>query len=62
MLAFFRANPKFGTVGNNDGAAVANPLPGCLDNLLKKNLLKKAKRDSLEKVRSCFGRYVYPPP
>mgnify|MGYP003331526495 CR=1 FL=1 len=49
MLAFARANPKFGTVGHFHEADA--PLPGCLDTLLKRNLLKNAKRDRLAKVR-----------
>ena len=32
MLAFFRANPRFGTVGRE--REVGEPLPGCLDTLL----------------------------
>ena len=47
MLAFQSANPKFGSVGKNTIDAVANPLPGCLDNMLKVNILQKAKRDEM---------------
>ena len=50
--ALFRANPKLGEVGNNDGCA--NPLPECLDTLLKSNILANAKRDKLALVKSAL--------
>jgi hypothetical protein len=49
MMALHRANPKFGTVGHFH--EVNLPLPGCLETLLNKNILKNAKRDRLAKVR-----------
>ena len=50
MLAFQKANPKFGEVGHNTSASVPAPLPGCLDTLLNKHILKKAKTDTLAKT------------
>jgi hypothetical protein len=50
MLGFQKANPKFGEVGHNTEASVPQPLPGCLDTLLNKSILKKAKTDTLAKV------------
>jgi hypothetical protein len=47
MLAFAKANPKFGQLGQNTVDKVANPLPGCLETLLTKNILTKAKRDEM---------------
>jgi len=47
MLAFAKMNPKFGQVGQNTVEAAANPLPGCLDVLLNKYILTKAKRDEM---------------
>ena len=38
-LAFFRENPEFGEEGKGDAAAVASPLPTCLEAMLKNNLL-----------------------
>ena len=55
MLAFHRANPKFGTVGNNEETAVEYPAPGCLDHLLKKCLLQNAKRDGIALVKSAVA-------
>ena len=49
MLALQRANPEFGGVGRNLEAGA--PLPGCLESLLEKNLLKNARRDKLAKVK-----------
>ena len=48
MLGLHKANPKFGEVGHND--SVEFPLPGCLDTLLNKSILKKAKGDNLAKI------------
>ena len=56
MLAFQRANPKFGSVGHNTSASVEFPLPGCLETLLKKCLLVKAKTDTLAKVRKMVEK------
>jgi len=50
--ALFRANPKLGEVGSNDECA--NPLPGCLDELLKNQILSNAKRDKLALVKSAL--------
>jgi len=47
MLAFAKANPKFGNVGHNTIEAATNPLPGCLETMLTKNILTKAKRDEM---------------
>ena len=33
-----------------------NPLPGCLETLLKKHLLQKAKTDTLAKVRKMVEK------
>ena len=45
---FARANPKHGQVGKNDGAKNDFVLlPGCLETLLKTNILVKAKRDEV---------------
>ena len=52
MLAFHRANPKFGEAGYTDASAVSSPLPGCLEVLLKKSLLQSAKRNAVAGVRS----------
>ena len=49
-LAFSRANPKYGQVGKSDVAAGGiemDLLPGCLESLLKTNILVKAKRDNV---------------
>ena len=56
MLAFHRAQPKFGTVGHNDAKAVSAPLPGCLETLLKKHILTKAKTDTLAKVKKMVEK------
>jgi hypothetical protein len=48
MLALQKANPKFGSVGHN--TSVEFPLPGCLDTLLNKSILKRAKSDNLAKT------------
>ena len=50
--ALFRANPKLGEVGQNDECA--NPLPDCLAELLKTNILTNAKRDKLALVKSAL--------
>eukprot|EP00966_Prymnesium_polylepis_P147009 3395466-Prymnesium_polylepis.1 len=56
LLAFHRANPRFGEVGQ--GREVEVPLPDCLDQLLHKSLLKKAKTDSLIKVRKRIEKEI----
>ena len=48
MMALHKANPKFGSVGHN--ASVEFPLPGSLEVLLKKSILKRAKSDNLAKT------------
>ncbi len=55
MLAFQRANPKFGSVGHNTSKAVASPLPGCLEKLVKTSLLGNAKRDKLAMVKASLA-------
>ena len=52
MLAFARANPKFGEVGHTTVEAVAHPLPECLETLLKRSLLQSAKRDVVAGVKA----------
>ena len=69
MLAFQRANPKWGEVGSNakafsiraDGSVREEKqtetyvlLPGCLETLLKDVLLKKAKTDTLAKIKKVI--------
>ena len=69
MIAFQRANPKWGEVGSNnkafsiraDGSVREEKqtetyilLPGCLETLLKDVLLKKAKTDTLAKVKKVI--------
>jgi hypothetical protein len=53
MIAFQRANPKYGTPGNTrtaDAASlVPHPMPGCLDTLMKK-VLGNAKTDVQAKL------------
>eukprot|EP00966_Prymnesium_polylepis_P156806 3623286-Prymnesium_polylepis.1 len=49
LLAFHRANPQHGEVGRSQ--EVAEPLPGCLEALLDKQLLKRAKRDKLARIK-----------
>jgi hypothetical protein len=74
MLAFERANPKYGQVGMTaktfqvgaDGDSVRKlapsqtwiTLPGCLETFLKECLLKKAKTDTLAKMKTVI-RAVY---
>ena len=54
MLAFARANPKFGEVGHTDASAVELPLPDCLQQMLTKCLLQSAKRDSIVAVKASI--------
>ena len=54
MLEFQRANPDFGAVGHNTEAEF--PLPGCLESLLEKCILKNARRDKLAKVKKIVDK------
>ena len=54
MLAFHRANPRFGEVGREREAA--HPLPGCLEQMLQKHLLKRATQDGLAKVKKMIEK------
>ena len=56
MLAFHRANTKFGTVGHFHEANA--PLPGCLATLLKQHLLTKAKTDTRAKLKQVEAKLV----
>jgi len=56
MLAFQRANPDMGNVGENDKDDCDYPLPGCLESLLEKNILKNARRDKLAKVKKIVEK------
>ena len=51
QLAFSRANPQFGEVAHKRMAPV-HPLPDCLNAMLQKNLLKRAKLDGLAKLKA----------
>ena len=51
QLSFSRANPRCGEAGH-EHVAPAHPLPGCLEQLLHKNLLKRAKLDGLAKLKA----------
>ena len=53
-LSFARDNPQFGASG--DASAVPKPLPGCLETMLKDNLLLNAKRDALNGVIVMINR------
>ena len=53
LLSFFRANPRFGEAGRKDAA---HPLPGCLEQMLTKSVLKKAKQDTLGKVKKMVEK------
>ena len=50
-LAFARENPSFGSDGSTE---VPKPLPGCLETILKDNLLLNAKRDALAEVKAAL--------
>jgi hypothetical protein len=52
MLAFHRANPRFGTLGHERDAS--HLLPECLESLLDKQLLKKAKQDTLARCKRAI--------
>ena len=57
MLSFHRAQPKFGeVVGGTTNNEVLEPLPGCLQSLLQKQILVSAKRDELTKTRTLIER------
>uniref|UniRef100_A0A7S2CRY1 EF-hand domain-containing protein n=1 Tax=Haptolina brevifila TaxID=156173 RepID=A0A7S2CRY1_9EUKA len=53
MIALARANPMLGEVGHKDPT---DPLPGCLDSMLQKNILVKAKRDALFKYKKMVEK------
>ena len=50
QLSFSRANPTHGEAGHENDAP-AHPLPGCLEQMLTKNLLQGAKRSRLAAVK-----------
>ena len=50
QLSFSRANPRCGEAGHENDAP-AHPLPGCLEQMLTKNLLQGAKRSRLAAVK-----------
>ena len=52
LIALNRANPKLGQVGEAGEQAVDVPLPGCLESLLQNNILKKAKRSKMSKIKT----------
>jgi hypothetical protein len=54
MIAFQRANPSFGGVGHTVEAEF--PMPGCLETLLEKCILKNARRDKLAKVKKIVEK------
>ena len=54
QLSFSRANPRFGEVGKEHEAP--NPLPDCLDSMLTKCILRKAKSDTLVKVKKMITK------
>ena len=53
LLSFHRAQPKFGEGDNKD---VVEPLPGCFQSLLEKQVLVSAKRDELTKLRGTIEK------
>ena len=53
MLSFHRANPGFEA---DPDSPVAEPLPGCLAELLSKNILTNAKRDELQKLKNLLEK------
>ena len=55
QLSFCRANPRFGEVGH-ERVAPAHPLPACLEQMLQQNLLRKAKQDSLVKIKKMASK------
>jgi hypothetical protein len=54
-LSFSRANPKFGEAGQESHKA-AHPLPDCLEQILQQNLLRKAKTDTLIKIKKMASK------
>ena len=59
LLAFTRENPSFGNLGKQ--ADPESPMPGCLETVLVKNILKNARRDKLAKVRERVDEEPQPP-
>ena len=55
QLSFSRANPRCGEAGHENDAP-AHPLPGCLEQMLHKNLLKRAKLDGLLKIKKMVSK------
>ena len=51
LIAVHRANPKFGGAGMADASAVTKPLPGCLEALLTRNILKAKRAEKQAAVR-----------
>ena len=57
LIGFHRANPKFGEMdGEEMNKEVLEPLPGCLESLLTKNILVNAKRDEINKTRTFIEK------
>jgi len=52
LMALNRANPKLGSVGQAGEQAVDKPLPGCLEEMLQGQILKKAKRNKMSGFKS----------
>ena len=60
MLAFQRANPKYGEMeGGEMNKEIVEPLPGCLESLLTKSVLVNAKRDEIQKTKNLMHRNLY---
>ncbi len=55
QLSFSRANPRCGEAGHENDAP-AHPLPGCLEQMLTKSILKQAKQASLGKVKKIVEK------
>ena len=57
QLSFLRANPNFGEAGHDQkrGMTVL-ALPDCLEQMLHKNVLQKAKTDTLGKVKKMAAK------
>ena len=55
QLSFSRANPRCGEAGHENDAP-AHPLPGCLEQMLTQNLLRKAKQDALVKIKKMASK------
>ena len=54
LLSFNRQNPEFGNLGKQ--ADPESPMPGCLELVLEKCILKNARRDKLAKVRKMVDK------